>query len=55
MRNSHNSGNDNEGYVDPLFVNKQKLEYDLYPDANGTIYGCDSNIFTGHTFYNKAY
>ena len=36
-----------EGYRDPLYLNKEKMDCAWYPYSNGSIYGNDSNIFTG--------
>jgi hypothetical protein len=44
-----------EGYIDPIYINHEKLRDDWYPRANGTIYGCNSTIFSGYPYYPKAY
>ena len=44
-----------EGYKDPIYLYRSKIMQDLYPRSNGSIYGPDSNIFTGYPYYNKAY
>lgn len=43
-----------ETYIDPIFLNPQKMQCDNYPRSNNSIYGEDSNILTGFPFY-KAY
>jgi hypothetical protein len=42
-------------YIDPIFVNEQKMKCDRYPRTNGSIYGDASNIFSGYPYYDKAY
>lgn len=42
-------------YIDPIFVNEQKMKCDRYPRTNGSIYGSTSNIFSGYPYYDKAY
>ena len=50
-----------EGFRDPIWMNRQKMVYDWYPRANGSIYGYPSmyggswNIFTGYPYYDKVY
>lgn len=50
-----------EGYRDPIYLNRQKLAYDWYPRANGSIYGYPIkyggswNLFSGFPYYPKAY
>ena len=44
-----------EGYKDPIYLYRSKISQDLYPRSNGSIYGHDSNIFTGYPYYSKAY
>lgn len=44
-----------EGYRDPLYLNKEKMDCAWYPYSNGSIYGNDSNIFTGYQYNDKAY
>jgi hypothetical protein len=45
----------NEGYRDPIYINRYKLYNDYYPRANGSIYGPYSNIFSGYAYYPSAY
>jgi hypothetical protein len=44
-----------ETYIDPIFNNERKMKCDDYPRSNGSIYGEDSDIFSGYPFYDKAY
>jgi hypothetical protein len=44
-----------EGYRDPIYLNRAKYLYDYYPRSNGSIYGEQANIFSGHPYYPKAY
>ena len=44
-----------ETYVDPIFNNEQKMKCDDYPRSNGSIYGENSDIFSGYPYYDKAY
>jgi hypothetical protein len=44
-----------EGYRDPIFLSKKKLEEDYYPRTSGSIYGVCSNIFSGFPYYSNAY
>ena len=44
-----------EGYRDPIYLNKEKMDCMWYPYSNGSIYGPDSNIFTGYQYNFKAY
>ncbi len=54
-RNETSTSSKKENYREPIFLNKQKLQCDDYPRANGSIYGESSNIMTGYAFYPKAY
>ena len=55
------SSNRREGYRDPLYLNREKLAYDWYPRANGSIYGFPYryggswSIFSGYPYYDTAY
>lgn len=51
-----------EGYRDPIYLNRAKYAYDIYPRANGSIYGFPYasgegswNIFSGFPYYDRAY
>lgn len=50
-----------EGYRDPIYLNREKLAYDWYPRANGSIYGFPYryggswSIFSGYPYYDTAY
>lgn len=44
-----------ERYVDPVYLNKKNLECDVYPRANGSIYGEKSHLLSGFPYYDKAY
>lgn len=51
-----------EGYRDPIYLNRAKYAFDIYPRANGSIYGFPYrsgagswNIFSGFPLYPKAY
>jgi hypothetical protein len=44
-----------EHYRDPIYLNKKKFKCDWYPRANGSIYGGQSNVLTGFSFYDRAY
>ena len=50
-----------EGYRDPIYLNRSKYMYDIYPRANGTIYGFPHryggswDIFSGYAYYPTAY
>ncbi len=50
-----------EGYRDPIYLNREKLIYDWYPRANGSIYGFPLRyggswtIFSGYPYYDRAY
>ena len=43
-----------EGYLDPIYINRQKMLCDEYPRANGSIYGLSSHLLSGFPYY-KAY
>jgi hypothetical protein len=44
-----------ENFREPIFPNKEKMQLDNYPRANGSIYGEDSGLMMGYPFYDKAY
>lgn len=44
-----------KGYIAPYYLNSEKLQCDIYPRANGSIYQYDGNLLTGFPFYDKAY
>ena len=50
-----------ESYRDPIYMNRQKLTKDWYPNTNGSIYGFPAiyggswNIFTGYPSYENVY
>jgi len=44
-----------EHYRDPIYLNKKKMWCDWYARTNGTIYGPQSNLFSGYAYYDKAY
>jgi len=51
-----------EGYRDPIYLNRAKYAYDIYPRTNGSIYGFPYsegigswNIFSGWPYYDRAY
>lgn len=50
-----------ERYRDPIYLNRAKYAYDIYPRANGSIYGLgwkqkgSLSIFSGHPYYDRAY
>lgn len=44
-----------ENYRDPIYLNRQKMLCDLYPRANGSIYGPQSHVLSGFPYYDKAY
>lgn len=50
-----------EGYRDPIYLNRAKYIYDIYPRANGSIYGFPYryggswNLFSGFPYYDRAY
>lgn len=44
-----------EHFRDPIYMDKDKLMLDYYPQTNGTIYGNCSDIFSGYSYYDKAY
>jgi hypothetical protein len=52
---------DKEYYRDPIYLNRAKYIYDIYPRTNGSIYGFPHryggswDIFSGHPQYWKAY
>jgi len=54
-------GNLVEGYRDPIYLNRAKYAFDIYPRSNGSIYGFPYgrggswNIFSGFPLYPKAY
>ena len=56
-----NGSKSREYYRDPIYLNRQKFNYDYYPRANGTIYGYQYayggswSILRGYPFYDKAY
>lgn len=58
-----NSSKENslEFYRDPLYLNVQKYDQDIYPRANGSIYGYpylfggSNSLFSGYPQYYTAY
>jgi hypothetical protein len=44
-----------ENYRDPIFLNRRKYLCDIYPRANGSIYGEQSHILSGFQYNDKAY
>jgi len=44
-----------ESYIDPIYLFPQKIEEDWYPRTNGSIYGIQSNLYSGYSYYPKAY
>jgi len=50
-----------ENYRDPIYLNRDKLEYDWYPRTSGSIYGMplkyggNHHLFSGINFNPKAY
>ncbi len=51
-----------EHYRDPLYINRTKYAYDIYPRTNGSLYGFSAaqgigswNIFSGYPYYDRAY
>ena len=44
-----------EGYRTPIYLDRSKYMYDYYPRSNGSIYGPSSHLFSGYTYYPKAY
>ena len=53
--------NSREGYRDPIYLNRSKYAFDIYPRANGSIYGFPYryggswSIFSGYPYYDRAY
>lgn len=44
-----------EGYIDPIYLNRQKYMCDIYPRSNGSIYGLASHVLSGFAYYDSAY
>ena len=50
-----------EGYRDPLYMNRASYVYDLYPRANGSIYGLTYSqggswsVASGYPYYDRVY
>lgn len=43
------------GFKDPYYLNSEKLQCDMYPKSNGSIYKLTGDLLTGFPFYDKAY
>lgn len=52
---SKKENKDIENFIEPIFMNKQKLQCDNYPRSNGSIYGEASHLMSGYPYYDKAY
>lgn len=37
-----------------LYINEEKLKQDIYPRANGTIYGRCPSLFNGYPYYDTV-
>ena len=43
-----------EGYRDPIYLDPELYQKDIYPRANGSIYEKGFNIFSGHVYYSPV-